>query len=274
MEVSPSGYYAWKHRKPSQRRKEDAVLSKAILASHRASRGTYGSPRVLEDLKERGFKISRRRVARLMVKEGITGSPRKRFLCTTNSKHTDDVADNILERQFRVQAPNAVWATDITYLRTGEGWLYLAVVVDLFSRRIVGWKMANHMRTELVLSALDMALGRRLPPAGMLHHSDRGSQYASHDYRAVLGKHGITCSMSRKGNCWDNAVVESFFATLKKELIYRQSWATRKLTRKAVIGYIEVFYNNHRKHSTLGYLSPAACELNHHNQLARISLAA
>ena len=229
--VSRSGYYAWKHRKPSPRQQEDAVLKEAIKESHKESRGTYGSPRVLDDLKEAGFDVGRRRVARLMSEEGITGTPPKRFKRTTDSKHNHDIADNILDREFSVDAPDTVWATDITYVRTWEGWMYLAVVVDLFSRRIVGWAMATHMRTELVLRALDMALGRRAPVAGMHHHSDRGSQYASHDYRDALRENNIVCSMSRKGDCWDNAVVESFFATLKKELIHRRPWATVRSAR-------------------------------------------
>jgi transposase InsO family protein len=268
MSVSRSGYYAWKHRKPSQRQQEDAVLIEAIKESHEESRGTYGSPRVLDDLKERGFAVGRRRVARLMTEEGLTGTPPKPFKRTTDSKHNHDIADNILDREFSVDAPDTAWATDITYVRTWEGWMYLAVVVDLFSRRIVGWATATHMRTGLVLSALNMALGRRVPAPDMLHHSDRGSQYASHDYRDALRENNIVCSMSRKGDCWDNAVVESFFATLKKELIHRRPWGTVKAARQAIVEYIEVFYNRKRKHSTLGYLSPAAFESKHEQEAA------
>jgi transposase InsO family protein len=268
MDVSRSGYYAWKHHKPSRRQQEDAVLKEAIKEVHEESRGTYGSPRVLDDLKERGFEVGKRRVARLMADDGITGTPPKPFKRTTDSKHNHDIADNILDREFSVDAPDTAWATDITYVRTWEGWMYLAVVVDLFSRRIVGWATATHMRTELVLSALDMALGRRVPTPGMLHHSDRGSQYASHDYRDALRERDIVCSMSRKGDCWDNAVVESFFATLKKELIHRHPWGTVKAAREAIVEYIEVFYNRKRKHSTLGYLSPAAFESNHEQEAA------
>jgi putative transposase len=271
--VSRSGYYAWEHRKPSRRHQKDVVLKVAIKKSHDESSGTYGSPRVLDDLKERGFDVGRRRVARLMSEEGITGTPQKPYKRTTDSKHNHDIADNILDREFLVEAPDTAWATDITYVRTWEGWLYLAVVVDLFSRRIVGWAMAPHMRTELVLSALDMALGHRAPTLGMLHHSDRGSQYASHDYREALRNHSIVCSMSRKGDCWDNAVVESFFATLKKELIHRRPWGTVRAAREAIVEYIEVFYNRKRKHSTLGNLSPAAFESRHEQGVA-YSLAA
>jgi len=268
MGVSRSGYYARKHREPSRREQEDAVLTAAIKEVHEESRGTYGSPRVLDDLKEGGFEVGRRRVARLMAEEGITGTPPKPFKRTTDSKHDHDIADNILDREFSVDAPDTAWATDITYVHTWEGWMYLAVVVDLFSRRIVGWAMATHMRTELVLGALEMALGRRAPALGMLHHSDRGSQYASHDYRDALRKNNIVCSMSRKGDCWDNAVVESFFATLKKELIHRRPWGTVRAVREAIVEYIEVFYNRKRKHSTLGYLSPAAFESKHEQEAA------
>lgn len=272
--VSRGGYYAWKNRKPSRRQQEDTVLKEAIKESHEASRGTYGSPRVVDDLKEQGFEVGRRRVARLMAEEGLTGTPIKPFKRTTDSKHNHDIADNILDREFSVDAPDTAWATDITYVRTWEGWMYLAVVMDLFSRRIVGWATATHMRTELVLGALDMALGRRVPAPCMIHHSDRGSQYASHDYRNALCKNNIVCSMSRKGDCWDNAVVESFFATLKKELIHRRPWATVTSAREAIVEYMEVFYNRKRKHSTLGNLSPAAFERHYEERAAALDLAA
>jgi len=268
MGLSRSGYYAWKRRGPSRRHQEDAVLTEAIKEVHAASRGTYGSPRVLDDLKERGFEVGRRRVARLMAENGITGTPPKRFKRTTDSKHNEAIADNILEREFTVEAPDTVWMTDITYVRTWEGWMYLAVVVDLFSRRVVGWSMATHMRTELVLDALRMALGRRCPVASLLHHSDRGSQYASGDYRRALANNNIVCSMSRKGDCWDNAVVESFFATLKKELVHRRPWPTVRAAREAIVEYIEVFYNRKRKHSSLGYCSPATFESRHDQEVA------
>ncbi len=263
LDVSRSGYYAGKDRKPSRREQEDVQLRVAIKASHTASRGTYGSPRVLDDLKDDGFKVSRRRVSRLMAEEGLTGTPKKPFKRTTDSKHNEAIADNTLDRNFTVEAPDKIWATDITYVRTWEGWMYLAVVVDLFSRRVIGWAMATHMRTGLVMNALDMALGQRLPAAGLIHHSDRGSQYASADYRRALDDNNIVCSMSRKGNCWDNAVVESFFATLKKELIHRKPWATVRAARRAIVEYVEVFYNRKRKHSTLGYCSPVGFEEQH-----------
>ena len=231
-----------------------------IKEVHKESRGTYGSPRMLDDLKERGFEVGRRRVARLMRDNGIVGTPPKPFKRTTDSKHSLDVADNLLNREFAVDATDTAWATDITYVRTWEGWMYLAVVIDLFSRRVVGWSMATHMRTELVMGALRMALGQRLPSPELLHHSDRGSQYASHDYRDALRNNGIICSMSRKGDCWDNAVVESFFATIKKELVHRRPWPTVRAAREAIAEYIEVFYNRKRKHSTLGNVSPAEFE--------------
>src|SRR3989339_954621 len=222
--VSRSGYYAWKKGEPSRHQQRDEELVVHIKKSHTESQGRYGSPRVLDDLKEKGFQVGRKRVARLMRQEGISGNAPKPFRRTTDSKHNLKVEDNILDWKFEVAAPNQVWATDLTYIRTWEGWMYLAVVIDLFSRRVVGWSMAIHMRTGLVLGALNMALGRRLPGPGMLHHSDRGSQYASHDYRKALDDHHIICSMSRKGDCWDNRVVESFFGTLKKKLIYRRPW--------------------------------------------------
>jgi putative transposase len=260
LEVSRSGYYAWCQRRPSRRQQRDEELVVYIKQSHAESRGTYGSPRVHDDLKEQGFEVGRKRVARLMREQGITGEAPKPFRRTTDSKHNLEVADNLLDRKFEVAAPDQAWAADITYVRTWEGWLYLAVVIDLFSRRVVGWSMATHLRTSLALGALQMALGRRLPHPGMLQHSDRGCQYASHDYRDALNEHHIVCSMSRKGDCWDNAVVESFFGTLKTELIHRKPWPSVKMARAAIAEYIEVFYNRRRKHSTLGYLSPAEFE--------------
>ena len=260
LKVSRSGYYAWATREPSLHQQQDDKLVVEIKTAHKDSRGSYGSPRIVRDLKERGFKVGRRRVARLMRDNGITGHVPRRFRRTTDSKHGLDVAGNVLDREFEVDAPDKVWATDITYIRTWEGWMYLAVVVDLFSRRVVGWSMATHMRTGLVLGALRMALGRRSPRPDLLHHSDRGSQYASHSYRQELDSRGITCSMSRKGDCWDNAVVESFFATLKKDLIHRRPWPSVRGARTAIAEYMEVFYNRKRRHSKLGYVSPAEFE--------------
>lgn len=260
LKVSPSGFYAWASRSPSARAQQADALRPVIAEAHRRSRGTYGSPRVHADLQDCGFRVGRKRVARLMREQGLVGRRPRRYRVTTDSAHELPVARNALGRQFNVTAPNRVWATDITYVRTWEGWLYLAVVIDLYSRRAVGWAMAEHLRTELVLDALGTALGQRLPTGPLIHHSDRGSQYASAVYRSVLAEHGITCSMSRRGNCWDNAVVESFFATLKGELVDTRPWPTRRAARSAIHEYIAVFYNRHRRHSFLGYLTPADYE--------------
>lgn len=259
--VSRSSYYAQQNRQPSNRQKENEELVVAIKKSHKESRKTYGGPRIARDLSEAGFKVGRNRVARLMRKEGITAHLGRKFRKTTDSAHSFPIAENLLDRNFEVDAPDKVWATDISYVRTWEGWMYLAVVIDLFSRRVVGWSMATHMRTELVHDALKMAIGLRHPGAGLLHHSDRGSQYASNDYRKALKDSGIICSMSRKGDCWDNSVVESFFGTLKTELIYRRPWPTIRSAKAAVAEYIEVFYNRKRRHSYLGYKNPAQFEI-------------
>lgn len=260
LEVSPSGYYAWEKRKPSKRKRQDELLKEKIAEVFLENRQVYGSPRIHNELKSQGFKTGRNRIARLMGKMGLSAQPRRRFRKTTDSNHKLAVAENLLGRNFDVAGPNQVWATDITYIQTWEGWLYLAVVLDLFSRRVVGWSMGSDMKTTLVLRALDMALGLRGADGDLVHHSDRGSQYASEAYRAALESQGITCSMSRKGDCWDNAVVESFFGTLKRELVYRQSWPTRLRARAAVHEYVEVFYNRRRSHSYLGYKSPAEYE--------------
>ena len=262
LKVSRSGFYAFQSREPSARELEDAVVVERIKYFHNESRGTYGSPRILEDLKEDGFELGRRRVARLMTENSIFGTAKKKYKVTTDSKHSNKIAANILQRDFGVGKPNMVWASDITAIKTWSGWLYLAVIIDVASRKVVGWSMASHMRTSLALGALKMALGRRLVTTNMLHHSDRGSQYSASDYRQALRNGGIECSMSKKGDCWDNAVVESFFATLKKELIYRHPWPTPDQARAAVAEYIEVFFNRKRRHSTLGYISPVDFESN------------
>ena len=264
--VSASGFYAWCKRPDSKRAQRNRVLTVAAAEAHRKSRGTYGSPRLHRELKELGFKAGRHRIARLMHAAGLVGIRRRRYVVTTDSKHTLPLAKNLLDREFFVASPNRVWATDITYVRTWEGWLYLAVVVDLFSRKAVGWATADHLRTELALDALSMALRQRSPGHELVHHSDRGTQYASDAYRRRLNEHGITCSMSRKGNCWDNAVVESFFATLKVELVDRHRWATRQAAARAIDEYIRVFYNHERRHSYLDYLTPAAFELRYESQ--------
>ena len=258
LDVSRSGYYAWTKRPESQRDKSDRALSVEVAAVHQESRSRYGSPRVHAELRARGRRVSRKRVARLMRQQGLRARPRRRFVRTTDSAHSHPVAPNTLDRKFEPDAPNSTWAGDITYVWTAEGWLYLAVLLDLFSRKVVGWAMSEKLDRELVLSALDMALLGR--PAPALHHSDRGSQYASEDYRRLLEQRGITCSMSRKGNCWDNAVVESFFSTLKQELVYLSTFKTRQQAQLALFEYIEVFYNRKRRHSSLGYLSPVEYE--------------
>jgi transposase InsO family protein len=261
LAVSRSGYYAWRQRPAPDRVREDARLSIEIRASHAESRRTYGSPRVLRDLRDLGRRVSRKRVARLMRELGLVARRRRRFKATTDSKHAFPVAANVLMRDFEVSEPNTAWVTDITYVATGEGWLYLAVILDLFSRRVVGFALSDRITREFVLEALRRALAKRPGARDLIHHSDRGSQYASHDYRRALEREGITCSMSRRGNCWDNAVAESFFATLKVELIHGRAWLTRAAAEQAIAEYIEDFYNVRRRHSSLGYLSPLAFEL-------------
>jgi transposase InsO family protein len=261
LAVSRSGYYAWLSRAPSTRAKQDARLRVEISALHSKSRRTYGSPRILRDLRGKGRRVSRKRVARLMRELGLEGRRKRRFRATTDSQHRFPVAPNILMRDFDVDAPNTAWVTDITYLATLEGWLYLAVILDLFSRRVVGYAMSERVDRALVLEALRKALVQRPGVRDLVHHSDRGSQYASHDYRDALDQAGIMCSMSRRGDCWDNAVAESFFGTLKVELLYELPLQTRSATRSAVDDYIETFYNVRRRHSSLGYQSPAEFEL-------------
>ena len=260
LQVSRSGYYGWLKRKPSRHERDDQRLSVKIVASFRANRGVYGSPRVVDELRAEGESVGRRRVARLMREKGLCARLPRRFRKTTDSVHSRPVAPDLVRRQFLPKAPNEIWAADITYIRTWEGWLYLAVVMDLASRRVIGWAMANHLRTDLAVSALQIAVRHRRPPRGMIHHSDRGVQYASREYRAFLRRHGIEGSMSRKGDCWDNAVVESFFGTLKTESLYRLVLPTRAQARWAVADYIANFYNSTRRHSTLGNISPIEYE--------------
>lgn len=260
LKVSPAGYYAWGTRPESERTKANRALLTQIRVIHAESRRTYGSPSVWDQLVKRGHRVNEKRVARLMHDAGIRAKTAKKWRATTDSSHKLPVAANNLDRQFAVSAPNRVWAGDITYLWTDEGWLYLAVVLDLYSRAVIGWAMGARLTAELATDALTMALWRRKPLPGLLHHSDRGVQYAARDYQRLLGDHGIRCSMSRKGNCWDNACVESFFATLKKELIHDQRYATREDAKQDVFEWIEVFYNRQRRHTTLGYRSPAEFE--------------
>lgn len=263
LQVSRSGYYAWRTRPAAARRRQDQRLALAVAAIHAESRGRYGSPRVHAELHQRGQRIARKRVARLMRTAGLRARARRRFRCTTDSKHAMAIKGNLLARRFAVSAPNAGWVSDITYLWTLQGWLYLAVVLDLFSRRVVGWSLSERLERGLALDALGMALKGRQPAGGMLHHSDRGSQYASQEYQQLLAAHGILSSMSRSGNCWDNAVAESFFATLKIELVYQTQWRTRQEASSALFEYIELFYNRQRRHSALGYLCPHEFEQRH-----------
>jgi transposase InsO family protein len=266
LAVSRAGFYAAQARPVPGRARGDAQLAVEIAAIHGESRQRYGSPRVHAELRARGRGVSRKRVARLMRYRGLAARRRRRYRVTTDSRHPFPVAANVLARQFTAPAPDAVWVTDITYIPTGEGWLYLAVILDLCSRGIVGWAMSERITRQLTLDALGMALARRRPSPGLLHHSDRGSQYASGDYQTALGRQGIVCSMSRRGDCWDNAVAESFFATLKVELVHDALWPTRAAARSAMFEYIEVFYNRQRRHSSLGFLSPLAFERQWHQQ--------
>lgn len=264
LEVSRAGFYAAQQRPVAARVTEDARLAVQIAAIHRASRRCYGSPRVHAELRAHGQCTSRKRVARLMRRAGLAARRRRAFRVTTESQHRRPVAPNRLAGNFTTAAPDRVWVSDITYLATGEGWLYLAVVLDLFSRRVVGWAASDRLGEGVALEALGMGLARRRPPPGLLHHSDRGSQYASVEYRGILSGHGIECSMSGRGRCWDNAVAESFFASLKIELNHA-AWPTRRDAHRAVFDYIELFYNAERRHSTLGHLSPAAFERQWHH---------
>jgi transposase InsO family protein len=260
MNVTRSGYYAWRGREPSQRQKDNETLLSRIRCFFERSKHTYGSPRILRDLREAGFTCGKHRVVRLMRQAGLRAVVAPRFRVTTHSKHALPVAQNLLGRHFGASEANVKWASDITYLWTDEGWLYLAVVLDLFSRRVVGWSMQASLSRCLVVDALKTALCQRRPAPGLVHHSDRGSQYASEAFQQALETAGIGCSMSRRGNCWDNAPVESFFGTLKQELVNRCRFATREAARREVFEYIEVWYNRQRRHSSLGYVSPAAFE--------------
>jgi transposase InsO family protein len=263
LEVSESGYYAWSGRAPSRAEQRRERLVAAIEQAHADVKGRYGSPRMTAELNARGYGCSENTVAHLMKAHGIRAKMPRRFVRTTDSRHGLPVADNVPGRDFDPGRPNAAWSADITYIPTADGWLYLAVVEDLFSRMIVGWSMDGTMTSRLAVDALDMALRRRLPRGGLLAHSDRGSQYASDHYQRLLGKHGITCSMSRRADCWDNAPVESFFASLKRELVHDERYTTRGEARASIFEYVEAFYNRARLHSSLGYLSPEQFERAH-----------
>ena len=259
--VSRSAYYAWLQRTQTSAEQADAELTDRIQNLFKASRATYGTRRIKTALLHQDQNVSRRRIGRLMRAADLACKTKRKFKATTNSKHDLPIAPNHLNRQFTVNQPNQVYVGDITYIHTQEGWLYLAVVIDLYSRQVIGWSMAEHMRTKLVNDALLMAVWKRKPDKGLLWHTDRGSQYASESHRALLEQHGIRQSMSRKGNCWDNAVSESFFHTLKTELVHQQTYQTRAEARQAIFEYIEVFYNRERLHSANGYLSPVNYEL-------------
>jgi transposase InsO family protein len=260
LAVTRQGYYAFAKRPLSSRLQEERSIRERLRVLHTESDGTYGSPRMLRALQSEGIRVGKRRIERALRSMGLRGRQRRRWRVTTRANPAHPVVDNALARDFTASRPDEKWVTDISYVWTDEGWCYLAVILDLFSRAVVGWSMDTTLSTQLPLAALDMALRRRCPTARLMHHSDRGCQYTSADYRQALGKAGIAVSMSRKGNCWDNAVAESFFATLKTELVYRRSWDTRADLRAAVFQYIEVFYNRRRLHSSIGYKSPAQFE--------------
>ncbi len=265
--VTRQGYYAWASRTQSESTAQELALHERMRRIHTESKRTYGSPRVYKQLQAEGVSCGKHRVERSMRALGIQGRPTRRFRITTVADAHYKHAPNTLGRDFSAKKPNERWVTDITYIQTAEGWCYLAAILDLFSRRIVGWALGKNLDTSLPLSALDMALSIRKPTRGLLHHSDRGCQYSSAEYQQALCNRGIATSMSRKGNCWDNAVAESFFSTLKTELVHRHTWKTRAELRAAVFEYIEVFYNRKRIHSSIGYKSPAQFEADFANDL-------
>lgn len=260
MKVSRSGYYRWLRSGKSAREEKDKELQNKIRAIYQEQKRRYGSPRILIELQAQGVRCSRKRVARLMRKMGLRARPKRRFVVTTDSNHTNPIAPNLLDRQFTADAANQVWLADITYIRTYQGWLYLAAVMDLHSRKIVGWAMDDTMFASLPIAALHMAVRSRRPPKGLIHHSDRGSQYASSAYQEVLGQHQIICSMSRKGNCWDNAPMESFFSTLKMECVDGRIFLSKAQAKREIFEYIEIDYNRKRRHSSIGYLTPEKYE--------------
>ena len=260
LRVSRSGYYAWRTRPESLRSQQNRELLPRIRQVHSKSKGVYGSPRVHAELASAGVRVGRHRVARLMRLARLRGCPKRRFRVTTQAVPSHPVATNLLKRNFSAAAPNQRWASDITYISTHEGWLYLAVVIDLYSRRIVGWSMSRWMSRRIVLAALRMAIDARQPEGALIHHSDRSGQYTSDDFRKELAKNGIECSMSSTGNCYDNAVVESFFGVLKRERVNRVRYKTRDQARADLFDYIEVFYNRKRRHGYLGNISPVDFE--------------
>jgi transposase InsO family protein len=258
LEVSRSGFYAWRGREPSATQLRQEALTETIREVHAESRMNYGSPRVHAELLQRGHACNQKTVEKYMRAADIRSKTCRKFrVSTTDSNHPHPIAENIVDRHFSPSRKNEIWTTDITYIPTDEGWMYLAVVEDLYTRKIVGWAMSDSMESRLVVDALEMAIQRELPGEDLIAHSDRGVQYASEHYQQLLAKHDITCSMSRKGNCWDNAPMESFFATLKKELVHHEHYRTHAQARQSLFEYIEVFYNRQRSHSALGYQSPA-----------------
>jgi putative transposase len=260
LKVSRSGYYQWRKRDESPRKKKDRQLKELILTIYIKHNKHYGSPRIYDELHDMGIRCSKKRIERLMQELGIKARFKRQFRVTTNSKHNYPVAPNLLNRQFQIDAPNQVWVADITYIRTFEGWLYLAAVMDLFSRKIIGWSMSNTIDTNLSIAALKMAIHCRKPLKGLLHHSDRGVQYASLDYQDVLKENHIVCSMSRKGNCWDNAPMESFFSTLKTECIEGKIYLSRAQAKREIFEFIEIDYNRKRRHTSIGSMPPEKFE--------------
>lgn len=265
LKASRSGYYAWLKRPPSAASKRREALAEQIRRVYKQSRGVYGSPRVHRELRDQGIACCENTVAKMMRQNQWKSKMHKAFkIKTTDSDHDSPIADNVLDRRFDQAAPNRVWAGDITYVPTDEGWLYLAVVLDLYSRRVIGWSMSDHLKASLAIDALSMAIDQRLVQdqglTGLVHHSDRGVQYASDAYRTVLASHGVTASMSRRGNCYDNAMVESFFGSLKTELVHHEQYETKEQAMQSIFEYIEVFYNRQRRHSSLGYVSPIQFE--------------
>jgi len=259
--VSRSGYYGWRKQPQGKRRNDNDKLLLSIKELYRKNRGNYGSPRITDDLRDQGFCCGKNRVARIMKANGIVAKTKKKFKATTNSKHNLPVAENLLKQDFTSPKPNAIWVSDVTYIWTNEGWLYLSVILDLFSRQVVGWAMSDRLTADFVIRSLYQAIGRRRPPPGCIFHSDRGVQYACTDFREVLKHYGFRQSMSKKGDCYDNAVAESFFHTLKTEHVYQHSYSTRAEAQHSIFEYIEIVYNRQRKHSALGYRSPVSFEL-------------
>lgn len=260
MDVSPRGYRAFRKRPLSQSQRKDMVVLAHIREQFALSLGSYGRPRMTEELKELGLDVGHRRIGRLMHENSITVKRNKKFKATTDSNHSFNIAPNLLNREFSADRPNQKWAGDISYIWTQEGWLYLAVILDLHSRRVIGWAVSNRMKRDLAIRALNMAIALRRPPKGCIHHTDRGSQYCSHDYQKILRQNSFKVSMSGTGNCYDNAAVETFFKTIKAEMLWQRSWRTRRDAEVAIFEYINGFYNPRRRHSALGWKSPLAFE--------------